>query len=364
MRTIRIVGLGFLITFSGCATPPVAEPVEAKIVGRYKLTAPGATIGTITSIVRCGDILYLADTETRVHRLNMSSGHVESPIEDSTLMPMALAADCERNHLWVISPRPRGQDGLRAVAFDLASRSRTRELNIPVPCFPTSATIAVDVLYVGGECIEGAIDDRIIRTPAPSYYANRRIGVRVSLTSGETRSGLVPFETSCEGAGACVGGTVAAFGDGWIASLPVSSRIGVYSASGELTRTISVGSSGATARDGSRLPESASSEQRVNWSSRNSLINGVFGMPKTLVVVHYLLDVPPGWKMGEVRRPQFKARVNVLATDGKPLHVDLPLPELPVGNDQEALYLVNYGPKGREGAHEAVTVLRVALPAS
>ncbi len=56
-----------------------------------------------------------------------------------------------------------------------------------------------------------------------------------------------------------------------------------------------------------------------------------------------------------VRRPQFKARINVLTTDGKPLHVDLPLPELPVGNDEEAWYLVHYGPKGREGAHETVT---------
>lgn len=366
MRTFRIVGVGFLIAFSACATPPtppVTEPVEAKIVGRYELSAPASTVGTITSIVRCGDILYLADTASRIHRLNMSSGRVESAIDDSTLMPMALAADCDRDRVWAISPKPRGH-GLRAVAFDLASGSPTRELNIPVPCFPTSATVSADVLFVGGECIEGAIDQRSIRPPAASYYANKRIGVRVSLTSSETRSGLVPFEMSCDGAGACVGGTVAPFGDRWIASLPVSSQIGVYSQDGELTGTIPVGSPGATARDGSPLGGSASSEQRVNWSTSNSLIHGAFVTANHLVVVHYLLDVPPGWKMGEVRRPQFKARINVLATDGKPLHVDLPLPELPVGNDQEALYLVDYGPKGREGAHETVTVLRVVPPVS
>lgn len=360
-----MIGVWISMALSACATPPspATQPVEAKIVGRYELTVPGATVGTILSIVRCDDILYLGDAASRIHRLNMLSGRVESPIEDSTLMPMALAADCDRNRVWAISPKPRGH-GLRAVAFDSTSGSATRELEVPVPCFPTSATVSGDVLFVGGECIEGATDTRTTRPPAPSYYANKRIGARLSLTSGETRSGLVPFEMSCDGAGACVGGTVAPFGDRWIASLPVSSQIGVYSRDGELTRTIPVGSPGATARDGSPLAGSASSEQRVNWSTRNSLVHGAFVTANHLVVVHYLLDVPPGWTMGEVRRPQFKARINVLTADGKPLHVDLPLPELPVGNDQEALYLVDYGPKGREGAHETVTVIRVVPPIS
>lgn len=288
---------------------------------------------------------------------------MESPIDDSTLMPMALAADCDRDRIWAISPKPRSR-GLRAIAFDVASGSPTRELNIEAPCFSTSATVSGDVLFVGGECIVGATDDRYAIPPAESYYADKRIGVQVSLTSGETRAGLIPYEKSCDGGGACVGGAVAAFGSEWIAPLPVSSQLGVYSVRGELTRTIPVGSPGATARDGSQLATTAPAEQRVKWSTRNSLVRGVMVMANRLVVVHYLLDVPPGWKMGEVRRPQFKARVNVLTTDGTPLHVDLPLPELPVGNDQEALYLVDYGPNGREGAHEAVTVLRVVLPVS
>ena len=366
MRALLIAGVGFLTTIFACArprAPPNTPSVAAKIVGRYELTSQGATVGTITSIVRCGDILYLADVATRIHRLNMSSGRTESPIDDSTLMPMALAADCERSRIWAVSPNSRGP-GLRAVAFESGSGSPIRELNIPVPCFPTSATVSGDALFIGGECIEGAVEPRSTRPPAASYYANKRIGVRVSLTSGETRTGLVPFEMSCDGAGACVGGTVARFGEGWIASLPVSSRIGVYSREGELTGTIPVGSPGALARDGSRLADAASSEQRVKWSTGNSLIHGVFVMEKDLVVVHYLLDVPLGWKMGELRRPQFKARINVLTTNGSPIHVDVVVPELPVGNDQEALYVVDYGPKGREGAHEAVTVLRVALPVS
>jgi len=83
-----------------------------------------------------------------------------------------------------------------------------------------------------------------------------------------------------------------------------------------------------------------------------------------LVVTHYLLDVPPGWKMGGPGRPQFKVRMNILANSGDPIHLDVLLPELAVGADDEALFVVDYGAKGRQGAHESVTVLRVAVPAS
>jgi hypothetical protein len=194
--------------------------------------------------------------------LNLQDGHEESPIEDGSLLPMALAADCDRGRVWAISPKPRGRS-LRAVAFDVASGSMIKEFGIDVPCFPTSAAVSGDVLFVGGECIEGTVPDRNTPPDASSYYANRRIGVRVSLNSGDVHGGLVPYETSCEGGGACVGGSIAAFGDGWIATLPLSHRVGVYSRDGALIRTMAVGSSGATTRDGSRLAASASSEERL-----------------------------------------------------------------------------------------------------
>lgn len=250
------------------------------------------------------------------------------------------------------------------MAFDIESGSATKELAIDKPCFPQSATVSGDVLFIGGECIEGAVPDRDNAPAAADYYANKRIGARVLLNSGEVQSGLIPFERSCDGAGACVGGSVAAHGDRWVASLPVSSSIGVYFSDGELIRKIPVGSAGATLRDGTRLPAQASSEVRVRWSARNSLIHRVYVVSNRLVVAHYLHDVPSGWTMSSPERPQFKARINVLNADGTPQHVDLSLPELPVGSDDEALYVVDYGPNGRQGAHEAVTVLRITLPAS
>jgi hypothetical protein len=305
-------------------------------------------------------MLYLGDVTSRIHRIDMVAGRVEPPIDDSSVLPMSLAADCDRNRIWAISPLPRGR-GLRAVAFDIGSGKQTGEVAIPIPCFATSAVVAGDELFVGGECVEGAVGDGYVVPGAAAYYSDKRIGVRVSLASGERRAGFVPFETSCIGGGACVGGSIAAFGESWIASLPVSAQVGLYSAGGELTRTIPVGSP-AFVRDGSRLPTTASSEVRVRWSARNSLIHRAWVIANRLVVAHYLTDLPPGWKMDGPGRPQFKARMNILTIDGKPLHVDIALPELPVGHDDEGLYVVDYGPQGRQGAHESVTVLRVTVP--
>lgn len=365
---MRLIGLLLVMTGVACATPqtPTASTTQSggiKIDARYILSTPSGTVGTIMSIVRCGPVIYLADAASRIHRLNVQDGHQEAPIEDRSLLPMALAADCDRGRVWAISPKPRGQS-LRVVAFDVTSASPVKEFAIEVPCFPTSGAVSGDFLFVGGECIEGAKPDRNTAPAAATYYANKRIGVRVSLNSGEVESGLVPFETACEGAGACVGGSIAALGEGWLVTLPLSPRVGVYSRYGELLRAFPVGSVGATARDGSRLAASASSEERVNWSSRNSLIHGAFVVGDRIVVAHYLLDVPKNWTMSAPTRPQYKARINLLTLDGQPQDVDIAVPEMPVGSDNEALYAVDYGPNGRQGAHETVTVLRVVLPKS
>ena len=305
-------------------------------------------------------MLYLGDTESRIHRIDIETGVVAAAIDDDAVLPMALAADCERNRIWAISPEPRGR-GLRAIAFGLATGRRERELKIPVRCFPASAIVTGDDLIVGGECLEGAIGDPYSSPEPASYYTGKRIGVRVSLTSGEARAGLPPFETSCSGAGACVGGSIDVAGQDLIASLPVASRIGMYSGNGELTRVIPI-KSPAFVRDGSQLPGTASSTERVQWSTRNSLVHNAFAIANHIAVVHYLVRLPPGWRMDGQQRPQFTARMNVLTSSGDAVRVDIALPELPVGADHEAVYVVDYGPQGRQQAHETVTVLRVAVP--
>jgi hypothetical protein len=341
---------------------PVAAQGEAQVVARYPLTAADGSIGTVMSIVRCGSTLYVGDTDSRIHRIDIATGRVAAPLADASMMPLALAADCGRNRVWAISPLPRGR-GLRAIPFDTETGKQAEAISVPTPCFPTTAVVSGDALFIGGECILGEIGERYVQPEAASYYSDKRIGVRLSLTSGKSQDGLPPYETECHGGGACVGGSIDTAGEGWIAALRSSARIGIYNNDGTLARTIPI-SSPAFVSDGMRLPASASSEQSVRWGTRNSQIGRAFVIGKHLVVAHYVTAVPPGWKMGGPDRPQFKVRMNVMTADGQPVHVDLPLPELPVGRDADALYAIDYGPAGRQGAHEAVTVVKIAVPVS
>ena len=364
----RLVALLGLVAAVACTSPssPGASgtqtPTEAQIVARCPLTVSGGTIGTIMSVARCGSMLYVADTDSRIHRIDTATGQLATPLADGSMMPLALAADCQRNRVWAVSPLPRGR-GLRVIPFDTETRTQAKEMSISTPCFPTTAVVSDDVLFVGGECIVGEIGERYVQPEAASYYADKRIGVRLSVTSGKSQDGLTPYETECHGGGACVGGSIDAAGGNWIASLRSSARVGVYNGDGTLARTIPV-SSPAFVTDGTRLPANASSEQSVGWGTRNSQIGRAFVIGNHLVVAHYVTVVPPGWKMGGPDRPQFKVMMNVMTTDGQPVHVDVALPELPVGRDDDALYVIDYGPAGRQGAHESVTVLKVAVPVS
>lgn len=355
-----VCALAFLAVV-GCSSPPApAAPVEARVLSRHLLSVPGETIATVTSVARCGSTLYAADTDSRIHRVDLATGQPMPPFVDPSIMPMALAADCERNRVWAISPLPRGT-GLRVLAIDAVSGRPALEHQVPVPCFVNAAVVSGDVLFIAGECIEGDIGERYLPRAADAYYADKRIGVRLDVSTGVITPGLAPYETRCDAGGACVGGSIDASGDRWFASSRAARQIAFYERDGRLAGTIPIDSP-AFVTDGTRLPSSASSEQSVRWSTRNSLIHRVFAMPNSLVISHYVADVPAGWKMGGAARPQFKAWMNVLTADGRPVHVDVRLPELPVGRDAEAIYVVDYGQAGRQGAHEAVTVLRIAVP--
>jgi len=332
--------------------PSAAAPPSA----RYPLKNDDGTIGTIISGAVCAQTLLLADVEGRIYRLNLQSAHTLRPLSVPALQPMAVAADCARRLIWVISPsRPRG---LRAVAIDYESGQQMSDVPLDATCFVRSAIIAEGELIAAGECLT---DPRQTDPPpAESYYANRRNGFRMSTTTGEMHAGLEPYQLSCIGAGACVGGAIAVLPDVLYAALPTASSIGVYSRSGELRRTLPVVSP-AFKRDGTTLRVGTAAEARVRWSARNSLLYRVFALPAGFVVVHELALVPPNWTLSSAVRPQFKAWASTFSKEGQPIHLDVELPELPVAFDGEHLFVVDYGLNGRQGAHEQVSVVRIKI---
>jgi hypothetical protein len=174
------------------------------------------------------------------------------------------------------------------------------------------------------------------------------------------RAGLSPYEQSCIGAGACVGGSLAVTPEVMYAALPTATGVGVYSRSGELQRIVDVASPALT-RDGTTLPVSTAAEERVRWSARNSLLYRVFAMARGFVLIHQRVELPANWTLSSPRRPQFKAWANSYSTDGRALRLDVPLPELPMAFDGEGAFVIDYGANGRQGAHEQVRVLRITL---
>jgi hypothetical protein len=355
---MRIVLALCLALAAGCARPD--EPRTTPVTGSYELTAmDGGTLGTILSAVRCGDVLYLAGQDSLIYRLDLRTTEMLRPFDAISLSIETLAADCDRNVLWAIAPLRQGR-GLRAIALETGTGKQTRAIDIPVACFPASAVVENDELLIGGECLERATPAVPASRPE-SYYEGKRIGVRVNIASGEARPGLPPFESRCDAVGACVGGSIARLDDLLLASLPVSDKIGVYTNAGALQRTLPIASP-AFKRDSVRLPEKSSSEDRVRWLATNSVVRRVFVVSGNIVVVHYLARLPSEWSAGSAARPQVTARVNVFARDGKMLLQDFPLADLPVGSDGESLFVVDYGPNGRQGAHERLVLQRVRLP--
>lgn len=346
-----VIAAALMVSCGQEGAPPNHAAAE-----KYSLTNPDGTIGTITSGGVCDGMLVLADVEGRIYRLSLPAGDALAPFNTPDLQPMAIAADCAQQRLWIVSPaRPRG---LRAVAIDAQSGRRVADVPIDDRCFVTSATMAGDELIAAGDCLVDPNDDDL--PPGASYYEHRRNGFRLDTATGQVRAGPPPYEPVCIGAGACVGGSVALRSEALYAVLPTATKVGVYSRDGELQRTFDVRSP-QFKRDGDILPMSTASEPRVRWSARNSLLYRVFPMRNGFVVIHHLTELPSNWTMSSMQRPQFKAWANVYSNDGTAIRLDVPLGELPMAFDGNALFVVDYGVNGRQGAHEQVGVVRIPV---
>jgi hypothetical protein len=54
--------------------------------------------------------------------------------------------------------------------------------------------------------------------------------------------------------------------------------------------------------------------------------------------------------------------MNLHRLDGSPIALDIPLPDLPIGRDEDHLYVVDYGTKGRNEPSDRVVLLSYPIP--
>lgn len=324
----------------------------------------GNTFDIILSIARCGNDVFLSDTQNRVSRVNASATRTRLQLFASEPQgigrPGALVADCDRGRLHVVNTGPR-----TIVTLDIKSGKviATQPFKRELYEVHFATLVGPDVLSIGG-LWNADEPNPLPKRESDAFFASTWIGQRVSLTSGAVEAGLPPYETRCAAAGSC---TIASFDRiragktaAWVGAQGTATSVALYDAQGKHTAAFDVRSP-QFVRDGVELPVATPARVYAEWQSRNSLIRYVFAFGDRIVTVHTLTGLPPGWKFGEPTRQA--VFMNVHALDGTPLVSDVKLPDFPVGRDDTHLYVVDYGAGGRRNGGERGTLVRIPIKA-
>jgi hypothetical protein len=321
----------------------------------------GNTFDIILSVARCGDDLFLSDTQNRVSRIDTASRKARLQLFASEQQgigrPGALAADCGRGRLYVVNTGPR-----TVVTFDLTSGKVLATHSFKRELYEVHhAEVESDVLTISGLWNPDEANP-LPKRPSDAFFASTWIGQRVSLATGAVENGIAPYDTRCIGAGSCTIASLDRVRNSKsvrrVAAHGTATSIALYDVSGKRTSVIDVRSP-KFVRDGVELPVATPASAYAQWQSRNSLIRYVYAFGDRIATVHTLTGLPPGWKFGE---PTEQAVfMNVHAIDGTPLVSDLRLPGFPVGRDDTHLYVVDYGAGGRRNGGERATLVRIPI---
>jgi hypothetical protein len=326
--------------------------------------AEGNTFDIILSVARCGNDLFLSDTQNRISRIDTNTPKARLQLfasdEQGIGRPGALAADCDRGRLHVVNTGPR-----TVVTLDMKSGTvvSTQPFKREMYEVRFADLVDTDVLYIGG-LWNADEPNPLPKRATDTFFNSTWIGQRVSLATGAVDAGLPPYETRCIAAGSCTmadldrvrGAKTAA----WVSSQGTSASIALYDSSGKRTALHDVRSP-RFVRDGVELPVATPAAVYAEWQSRNSLIRHVFAFGDRIATVHTLTGLPPGWKFGEPTRQA--VFMNLHALDGAALVSDVKLPDFPVGRDDTHLYVVDYGAAGRRNGGERATLVRIPIKA-
>jgi thiol-disulfide isomerase/thioredoxin len=226
--------------------------------------------------------------------------------------------------------------------------------------FDTIALISGRDVVVGG--LSWSATALLAQRSNERFWVGAKIGYRIDPASKALRPMLEPYESSCRAWGACGKASMdSVVGDpriAFVVALPTSRRVGLYSAAPELLRTIDVGSP-LFVSDGRSLGAASDSRTWMLWGRTNSEIYGVFAFGQVVATVHTTNDIPADWNFQSSR---FKVLMNLHRLDGSPIALDIPLPDLPIGRDEDHLYVVDYGAKGRNEPSDRVVLLSYPIP--
>jgi hypothetical protein len=323
--------------------------------------------GVILAATRCGDVLYFGDTQQKIHRYNLQTRRLLTALGgDRVAFPTSLTTDCSRRRLYLVTGIPLGKNATAAVQmFNLDTGELLREYALP-RFLPRAGTVldGVNSLLISGLWVQpDRAPEDLLHQPADRYYENVRLGLRLSLLTGEIEPALIPYEFTCIGGGQCpdvrTGGMGTKQRTVQVASLPTSTRIGIYE-QGRTVRMMSVTSPRFT-RTGETLPVFVGTDVRMRWLSENSTIDGVYAFDAGIAVVHYRAILPANYHVGE--RTAFSVFMNTYRWDGTALDVDTPLPDFPVGHDDTSLYVIDYGPQLRRENAGSLRLVQIPMNA-
>jgi hypothetical protein len=334
-----------------------ADGKHARDAGHWLVTAGSSAAGLIVGAALCGNDAFLLDRQAgRVHRVDLDQRTVTGSIGlavGALRFVTSVAADCAAQLLYVTH-----HEGV--AAFDI--NSGDLEANYAKPTSfvhtlgasvldPASHTLAVPGLWPQSD------SDWLVK-PVDRMFEGDKIGYRLDLRTGRASPMLAPVERGCWSLGPnCTAATLdATERGGWVAAHRVGMMVGVYDARYQLIRTIDVRS--PLFAETGRRNLSQKVDTMLAWGEENSVIRQVHAFGDDIVTVHSVNRSKPG--NGSVTK--FDVFMNVHAIDGERLQSDLRLPDLPVGRDDAALYVIDYGANGRRKlGRNAFSLVRIPV---
>ena len=322
-------------------------------------------IGTINSLVRCGDEAFLADSQSRVRRYDLKH---RKPLDDIGVAddegrlarPAVLAADCAAQLLYVVD------GGLRAVlSYRLPSGTFHKKYPLPRTFVLGGSAELVDpgLLYVGGLWFpfQQGPQWSLNALDFDHFFDPLRFGVNVPLESGDVTPGFHGYEDKCVSASSCIKVNLARVKGGgpiaWAIAQAGSEHVGLYAGDGKHLASIDVRSP-AFRRSGVSAGPNTPARQYILWRRENSEIDRVFAFGKIIATSHLVADVEPDWDFGPMN---YRVHMNLHSLDGTGLVSDISLPGRPVGRDESHIYVVDYSRGGRPPEAKSVRLLRIPI---